>query len=142
MIRACIKVDLPEPVRPAMQDVLRRALAEREVLPLGRARLAERHVDPAAAVARPPGARGRADELEGDLDALGVLRRGADLLDLPRGELGGRRRVEDRRIPAEFGVVPDQAAAGPSQVRWSQYGRSSSSEKPGGAAWTGRRRPA
>ena len=63
---------------------------------------------------------GGADELERDLDALGVLGRGADLLDLPRGELGRRRRVERQRVTAEVGIVPGESRRAPSQVRWAQ----------------------
>ena len=97
------------------QDVLGRALPELEVLPLGRARLAERHVDPGPAVLGPQGVVGRGDELEGDLHALGVLRRGADALDLPGGELGRRGRVEHERISPEFRLVPEQAGAVPGE---------------------------
>ena len=62
----------------------------------------------------------RADEFERDLDALGVLGGRADLLDLPRGELGGRRRVERQRVLAEVGVVPGEPRRCASQVRWAQ----------------------
>ena len=121
MIRACISVDLPEPVRPAIKHVLRGAVPEREVLPLGRAGLAERDVDARAAVVRPPGARRRTDEFKRDLDALGVLGGRADLLDLPRGELGCRRRVERQRILPEVGVVPDEPCLAPDpRCRWAQ----------------------
>ena len=104
------------------QHVLRGALPEREVLPLGGAGLAERNVDPGAAVAGPVGAARRADEIERHLDALGVPGGGADFLDLAGGELGRRRAVEGKRIFAEVGVVPGKAAAAPFQVRWAQYG--------------------
>ncbi len=98
------------------QDVLGGAVAQLEMLSLGRPRLAERHVDLAPAVLCPPGVVGRSDELEGDLDALGVLRRGADALDLPRREVGGGRRVEHQGVSSEIAFVPDQARPVPRQA--------------------------
>ena len=103
--------------RPAGdQDVLAGPLAERQVLPLGGAGLAQRDVDPGAAVLRPPGVLRRGDELEGDLDALGVAGRRAHLLDLAGGELGGRWRIEGQRDRPTVGVVPGELAARPGQV--------------------------
>ena len=90
------------------EDVLRRPLAQGEVLPLGRARLAEREVDPGPAVELPPGVRARGDELEGDLDPLGVPGRGPAFLDQAGGDLAGGRGVEDQGMAAEIGVGPVQ----------------------------------
>ena len=86
---------------------------------LGGAGLAERNIDPAAAVAGPVAPVGRADELEGHLDPLGVPGGRADFLDLPAvANSAGGGRVEGNGILAEIRVVPDQSRPGgiPSQV--------------------------
>ena len=89
------------------EHVLRGALTQRQVLPLGGAGLAEGDVDPGAAVPGPPGFPRWGNELEGDLDALGVAGRRADLLDLAGGELrgGGGSSVSGKRPDR---IVPGQ----------------------------------
>ena len=152
VIRACIKVDLPEPVRPASRTCCDVPWPSVRCCALGRPRLAQRDIDARSAVARPPLGLRRGDELEGNLDAAGVLRRGPHALDLPRGEVRGGRLVEGQRM-ARRNRGSGQASRAPSQVRPSQYGRSSSSEKSAGigprdigrdehqhAAWHARRR--
>src|SRR5262245_2637753 len=76
---------------PGDQGMLRRSMAEREMLALGGARLTERDINAIAAVVCPVGAPGRTDELERYFNALGVSRGRADVLDLPGGELRRRR---------------------------------------------------
>ena len=126
MIRACIKVDLPEPVRPAIRTCCEVPCPSARFCRLVGAGLAQGDVDPGAAVAGPPRLRrGGAMNSKGTSTRLASLRRGADLLDLARGELGRRRAG---RGPA--GMRPksgsSQASRRPVQVRWAQYGRRSS----------------
>ena len=105
---------------PGDQDVLRRAMPEHEMLPLGRAGLAQGDIDAGAAVLGPPGAGRRADEFERDLDALGVLGGRADLLDLPRGELGGGGGSSTSGYRPKSRSSHASRAAALSQVRWAQ----------------------
>ena len=85
-------------------------MTEREVLALGGAGLAERNVDPAAAVAGPVAMVGRADEVERHLDPLGVPGGRADFLDLGRGEVGGWGPEEGKGVLAEIRRRPRPAA--------------------------------
>ena len=89
MISACISVDLPDPVRPAIKtccDVpcpsVKCCRLVAPALPSGTStpdRLSRVHQAPSC---------GR-DEFKRNLDALGVLGGGADFLNLPRGEISG-----------------------------------------------------
>ena len=120
------------------QDVLRGALPEREVLPLGRARLAERHVDAAI------GCRGSTTASSGGaMNSNGTSTRLACLAAAPTrwicrvAKLGGRGRVERQRDSApKSGSSQASRRAVPGQVGRSQ-GRSSSSEKSGGIGLRG-----
>ena len=62
---------LARPGSPGYEHVLRGALTQGQVLPLGGAGFAQGNVDPGAAVLGPPRFPRRGDELEGDLDSLG-----------------------------------------------------------------------
>ena len=79
-------------------------------------------------------ASGRGDELEGDLDAPGVLRRGADALDHAGGEVGGGGGVEGEGMAAEVGVGPGEPGAVPGQARRSRAGGRRARSRPAGAA--------
>ena len=92
------------------QDVLRRALAELEVLELGGAGAAEGDVDPGPAVGRPVLVGGRRDDLEWDLDAAGLLRLPADLVEDLGQRLGRRGLVGDELERLEDRVAPDELA--------------------------------
>ena len=82
MIRACSRVDLPEPVLPAIRTCCEVPWPSVEVLQLGGAGLAERDVDArrGCRCVQQASSGGR-DELERDLDAVGVAGRGADALE-------------------------------------------------------------
>ena len=91
------------------QRVLRGSLAEGDRLELGGAGAAERHFHDLAAVPAPELVRGRGDEVERHLDAVGV----AGLLAHVVHQLAVERllgdRVEGEREPAEVLVPPARA---------------------------------
>ena len=160
VIRACIKVDLPDPVRPAMQDVLRGALTERQVLPLGRAGLAERDVDPGAAVPGPPRLA-----VGGAMNSKGTSTRLASLAAAPIfwicrvANSGGRRRIEGQRkcgrdpgrprparraVPGQVGTVRAEGRSGrePERHGLGGVGGDQRQHAAGHAAGGDRRQPA
>ena len=98
------------------EHVLRGALTQRQVLPLGGAGLAEGDVDPGAAVPGPPGFPRWGNELEGDLDPLGGPGRRADLQDLASGELRGSRWIQGQWKCGQIRVVPGQRPVLPRQM--------------------------
>ena len=116
MINAWRSVDLPDPVLPGDEDVLRGPLAELQVLqPIG-ARPSERNVDPGSAVALPVVLLGRGDDLEGDFDAVRLLGGLADRFEQFDGpaRLGGLVDGERERLRA---ARPSRRTGSPSSAR-------------------------
>ena len=97
------------------EHVLRRPLAEVEVLEFHCAGPAQGDVDAAAAVGGPPLARLGGDAGEGHLDAAGVLDLAADAADDVRESLGRRRRVDRRRHDAVVWMPPGESPLAPVQ---------------------------
>ena len=92
------------------EDMLARSLAELHVLHLLGAGGAERHVDAAGRAPRPPPIFCGGDAVEGDLDALGSLRRLADPLDDVCEHLIRGRLLHAERPLRELGVLPGEGA--------------------------------
>ena len=116
------------------QDVLRRALAELEVLELGGAGAAERDVDAGAAVLGPVVLGLRGDEVERDLDAMGVAGALAVVVEHAGEGLGVGGGVERQGELRELAVAPDwnRPSLG-DQFRFRQNGSRSLSWHPEGS---------
>ena len=104
------RVDLPEPVLPAISAVLAGAFADGEVLQLGRARAADGHAQLAGGVLAPNFGFRRGDMGEGHFDAAGIPAAAADLVD----ELGGElRRTAGHRATSS---APGMGLAGEHEI--------------------------
>ncbi len=117
------------------QHVLRRAFAELQVLELGGTGAAQGDVDALAAVEGPELVGLGGDELERNLDPVGVAGGVADLVqDLGKsGRFWGR--VEGKRIAAEIRLAPLQAAFLPDHVDARVLRAPSSGSRTAGRAW-------
>ena len=107
----CRNVDLPEPVLPAHEQMLRRALAQPHRLQPPRAGPTDRHDQLLAAVARPVFALRRRDLLERHFDLHRVLRRPAGRADDVVEPLRRRRPIERQRQLLERRIPPAETAS-------------------------------
>ena len=115
------------------QRVLAGALADGEILQLGRAGAADRHAQFAGGVLAPDLGLRRGDVREGHFHAVGIAAALAHLVDELGGELRRRRGVEQQVGARQRLAGQQELAALP--LRQTLLARSSSGMKSGGSGW-------